>query len=29
MLNPNFVVSAIAVVVAIAFWFIWRNRAAQ
>jgi len=29
MLNPSFIVSAVAIVVAVAFWFIWRNRAPQ
>ena len=29
MLNPSFIISAVALVVAAAFWFIWRNRAAQ
>ena len=29
MLNSSLVVSAVAIVVAIAFWFIWRNRAPQ
>lgn len=29
MFNPSFIVSAVALVVAVAFWFIWRNRAPQ
>ena len=29
MFNPNFIVSAVALIVAVAFWFIWKNRAPE
>ena len=26
MLNPSLIVSAVALIVAVAFWFIWKDR---